>query len=651
MTSSKDKALENTSLLSNRYRVLSVLGDGGFGKTFLVEDVHMPSARQCVLKQLKPVEDDEAAGKIVRDRFGREAAILEKLGETHDQIPRLYAYFSEGEQFYLVTEWIAGYTLTQKVQAEGPQSEAVVKKIIADLLDVIAYVHRQGIVHRDIKPDNVILRRPDGKPVLIDFGAVKETMTTQMSIPMPMDGQNYPAHTIAIGTPGYMPAEQMAGRPTFTSDLYSLGMTAIYLLTGRIPQELGIDDRTGEWLWRQYAPGVSAGFGNFLDCAIHRDPRNRFPSAESMLAIVNGLIADDAHRTVAGFELSPSASEPTLAPPDQRETIETIASRSPLPEPPIAAANDLYRPDRDPTYEVPYGPTEIAPPPARSKSWRSAMVVGGMVGCSVLLGVLLAMEKLPNLFNSSGAVVEAANDQSDSNPDGGPDGGSKDGSNSRSNDGSDSETDQLAATQPDEATPVSAQTVPDANGTIAGQPGSKNVRAKAGTLYAVVDSVNVGDRVKVTQKGTDAEGNLWYEITTPSSTQGWIAGQLLQIDGNAKLPPTKPTDSTSSDTDSTTSSANSKPPASGTDRSGSTPPAAATLPSDPTNAVLMGEAGSKNIRSGPGVSYGKVHDAFPGDRVIITNTSQDADGYTWYEVSFPKSGAKGWIAAQLVKKD
>ncbi|MGB3769026.1 MAG: SH3 domain-containing protein [Phormidesmis sp.] len=636
MTFSKDKAPENTGLLSNRYRVLNVLGDGGFGKTFLVEDVHMPSARQCVLKQLKPIENDEEAGRIVRDRFGREAATLEKLGETHDQIPRLYAYFSEGDQFYLVTEWIAGYTLTQKVQAEGPQPEAAVKKVIADLLDVIAYVHRQGIVHRDIKPDNVILRRPDGKPVLIDFGAVKETMTTQLA----MNGQGDPAHTIAIGTPGYMPAEQMSGRPTFTSDLYSLGMTAIYLLTGRIPQELGVDNSTGEWLWRQYVPGISVEFSNFLDCAIHRDPRTRFPSAESMRSILNTLIADDAHRSVAGFELSPSAPEPTLAPPYQRAAVASEAPSNHLAPPAVAAPVGLYdEPGHDPTYEVSYEPTAIVQP-AKSGSWRNAIVIGGMVGCSVLLGVLLAMEKLPDLFSRSGAVVEAVGSQPD--------------------DESNAQPEQPVVDEPDEA-PVPTQTVPGANGTVAGQPGSKNVRARAGMIYAVVDSVNVGDRVKVTQRGEDDDGNRWYEITTPSGTQGWIAGQLLQIDGNAKLPQTQPAaaQTPSADTPGTDSQPPASETASETTPSTDTPAASTTKPSigpstepaDQTNAVLVGEAGSKNIRSGPGVGYGKVHDAFPGDRVIITDTDQDTDGYTWYEVAFPKSGAKGWIAAQLVKRD
>ena len=605
MASPTDNTPTKTALISNRYRLLNVLGDGGFGKTFLVEDVHMPSARQCVLKQLKPIEDDPDTEEVVRDRFSREAATLEKLGETHDQIPRLYAYFSEGDQFYLVTEWIAGYTLAQKVQAEGTQSEAAVKKIMADLLGVIAYVHRQGIVHRDIKPENVILRQPDGKPVLIDFGAVKETMTTQLA----MSGQNDPAHTVAIGTPGYMPAEQMAGRPTFASDLYSLGMTAIYLLTGRIPQELGVDDNTGEWQWRQYVPGISAGFGNFLDCAIHRDPRTRFPSAESMLSILNTLIADDETRTVAGFELSPPAPEPTLVPPPQN-----------LPENLPAT---VYA-QQDPTYEVPYELTEN-PPAARRGSWRNAIIIGTLVGCSALLGVLLAMEKLPNVFAGlipgQRAQVETVDDPTEN------------------------ATDAVDA-EPSEAPPARRTSTPNANGTIAGQLGSKNVRAKAGTIYAVVTTVDVGDRVQVTQKGTDPEGNPWYQITAPDGTRGWIAGQLLQIDGNAKVPQAnkpKPTTPPETETDTPNSKPDSTTPA---------PDSSATeTNTDQTNAVLIGESGSKNIRSGPGINYDKLHEAFPGDRVIITDTDKDSDGYTWYEVSFPKSGAKGWIAAQLVKRD
>lgn len=165
-------------LLSSRYKVLNTLSDGGFGQTFLVEDTHMPSSRHCVLKQLKPVHNQSELHQIIQDRFQREAATLEKLGEAHDQIPRLFAYFSEGDQFYLVEEWVEGLTLTQKINQEGPLPEATVKAILSHLLPVVAYIHGQKIVHRDIKPDNIILRQQDGKPVLIDFGAVKETMKT-----------------------------------------------------------------------------------------------------------------------------------------------------------------------------------------------------------------------------------------------------------------------------------------------------------------------------------------------------------------------------------------------------------------------------------------------------------------------------------------
>ena len=638
-------------LLSNRYRVLNVLSDGGFGKTYLVEDAHMPSGRQCVLKQLKPIEDDPEAAKIVRDRFQREAAIQERLGETHDQIPRLYAYFAQDDQFYLVTEWIEGYTLTQKVRADGPQTESVVKRTIAELLEPIAYVHRQGILHRDIKPDNAILRRQDGKPVLIDFGAVKETMQTQLSLDNgsqgSLQGGIQPAHTIAIGTPGYMPAEQLSGRPTYASDLYSLGMTAIYLLTGRIPQELDADDSTGEWLWRHYVPGISAEFGNFLDCAIHRDPRTRFPSAESMLSILNTLIADDASRRVAGFELGSPEPDPTIAPPPYRraETAATVGGAVGSGE----RVGNVYGGQGDPTYEVSaYEREATAPPVARSGSWLNAVVIGSMVGFGVLFGVLFAMDRLPNVFARGG--IADVEDIAPVTP---------------------------TETPPDEDKPAQTVTtvgsVPNANGTIAGQPGSKNVRAKAGTIFAKVDAVEVGDRVRVTQKGADEEGNAWYQITTPSGTTGWIAGQLLQIDGNATVPSVErnrlsatvsrtrvnPTD-TDSDSSSSSSSGSSSSGSDSSKPTSSTTPkpqaanstsTATNPPADRTNAVLIGEPGSKNIRSGPGVSYGKVHEAFPGDRVVIKSSDTDADGYTWYEVAFPESGAEGWIAAQLVKRD
>lgn len=110
----------------------------------------------------------------MQERFQREAAILEEFGGANDQIPALYAYFFSRGQFYLVQEWIQGDTLTGKVQKQGLFSEGAVQELFMNLLPVLDYVHSRHIVHRDTKPDNIIVRHRDGKPVLIDFGAVRE---------------------------------------------------------------------------------------------------------------------------------------------------------------------------------------------------------------------------------------------------------------------------------------------------------------------------------------------------------------------------------------------------------------------------------------------------------------------------------------------
>jgi serine/threonine-protein kinase len=265
------------SLLRERYRVLKLLGSGGFGRTYLAEDTEMPSNRRCVIKQLKPIASNHQIYQLVQERFQREASILEELGEEKEQIPRLYGYFAFAGNFYLVQQWIDGETLVQKVQQQRPLSESAVKDILASLLSVLDYVHSQHIIHRDIKPDNIILRLKDGKPVLIDFGAVKEVMGTVVN------SQGNPTSSIVIGTPGFMPSEQAAGRPLYSSDLYSLGLTAIYALTGRQPQELDIDHTTGEIFWHRYAPSVSQDFAKILDKAIRYHPRERYPTARDML--------------------------------------------------------------------------------------------------------------------------------------------------------------------------------------------------------------------------------------------------------------------------------------------------------------------------------------------------------------------------------
>ena len=295
-----------TALLNNRYRIIETLGRGGFGQTFLAVDTHMPSGRKCVIKQLQPSVQDSKMQQWVQASFQREAAILEELGEGHAQIPRLYAYFSEAGVFYLVQEWIEGVTLQERAQQKVKLAESEVRAILVSILPVLDYVHSRRIVHRDIKPDNVILRSSDRKPVLIDFGAVKEAIATVI------DHQGHTAFSVAVGTPGYMPSEQAAGRPLYSSDLYSLGLTAIYLLTGKSPQQLEIDSRTGEFRWRLEAPQLHSQLATVIDKAIRFHPRDRFASAREMLDALR-----HQNVSVPTQAVSPRYSSIKAAPPQQ----------------------------------------------------------------------------------------------------------------------------------------------------------------------------------------------------------------------------------------------------------------------------------------------------------------------------------------------
>ncbi|KAF3884012.1 MULTISPECIES: protein kinase domain-containing protein [Nostocales] len=302
-------------LLNNRYRILRTLGSGGFGETSLAEDTQMPSLRRCVIKQLKPIHDNPQIYQLVQERFHREAAILEELGGNSDQIPTLYAYFQLDDRFYLVQEYVEGDTLTAKLRQHGILSENTVAGILASLLPVLEYVHSKKIVHRDIKPDNIILRHRDGKPVLIDFGAVRETMGTALN------SQGNPTSSIIIGTPGYMPSEQAMGRPIYASDLYSLGLTAIYLLTGKSPQELETHPSTGELVWQSHVINVSATTAALLNRAIAYHPRDRFSSAREMLqALQTGSLSI--------LPTTPLTQPPSFTPPLPTKSQETLLFNS-----------------------------------------------------------------------------------------------------------------------------------------------------------------------------------------------------------------------------------------------------------------------------------------------------------------------------------
>lgn len=300
----------NMTLLGNRYRILRSLATGGFGETFLAEDTHTPSNRQCAIKQLKPIMGDPAKYQLMQERFQREAEILETLGEGHSQIPRLYAYFEENGKFYLVQEYIEGLTLTQTLEAKGLQSDAAVRELLLKILPILEYVHHHRIIHRDIKPNNIIIRQKDGLPVLIDFGVVKELFAPTGLSP------DHSTPSIVVGTPGFMPPEQAAGRPVFASDLYSLGLTAIYLLTGKFPHQLENDPQTGEVLWQMHAPHTTHGLAIILNKAIRSHPQQRYATAPEMLAALEAATDANlsAQTTIALSPAQLSAPPPATAP-------------------------------------------------------------------------------------------------------------------------------------------------------------------------------------------------------------------------------------------------------------------------------------------------------------------------------------------------
>ncbi|MEI6063241.1 MAG: serine/threonine-protein kinase [Pseudanabaena sp. ELA748] len=293
-------------VLDGRYKLIKQIGAGGFGHTFIARDMRRPGSPPCVVKQLKPASDDPNFIREARRLFNTEAETLEKLG-NHDQITQLLAYFEEDKQFYLVQEFIEGRSLYDELKAPLPEisdldnqtqdkifaelenidaplrdkqlAEVEVLQILKDVLAVLEFVHSEGVIHRDIKPDNLIRRKKDGKIVLIDFGAVRAMQDANTKLTADEKGES--RFTVTIGTPGYMPSEQCAGRPAYNSDIYALGMVAIKAITGYSPTDLPNDPATGELVWRDKAK-VSNGLAMVLTRMVRYHYTQRYQSVREV---------------------------------------------------------------------------------------------------------------------------------------------------------------------------------------------------------------------------------------------------------------------------------------------------------------------------------------------------------------------------------
>lgn len=266
----------SNQILGGRYQIIRKLGGGGFGQTYLAQDLHLPGKPACVVKQLKPKVNSAVILAAAQTLFEAEAEVLHALG-YHDQIPRLTAHFQENQEFYLVQEYIEGIVLSQAWKGKLPLPESEVRAFLKEILTLLVFVHDHQVVHRDIKPGNLIRRTRDQKIVLIDFGAVKQMAFSHAEDP-----------DMIVGSSGYAPPEQLAGAAGFESDLYAVGMMAIQALTGSSPKHLQRDPHTQEVIWRDQAE-VSPELADILDRMVHYDSQQRYPSARTIVEQLHAL--------------------------------------------------------------------------------------------------------------------------------------------------------------------------------------------------------------------------------------------------------------------------------------------------------------------------------------------------------------------------
>ncbi len=304
-----------TNQAAPRYRIVRQLGQGGFGRTYLAQDLHR-FEELCVLKEFAPQVQGTHALQKAEELFEREAGVLYKL--QHPQIPKfreLIKVKQEGiANLFLVQDFVEGQTYHALLEARKRQglqfNEAEVMQLMLQILPVLEYIHSLGIIHRDISPDNLMLRSTDGLPVLIDFGGVKQIAATVIyqldaSAPVPT----------RLGKPGYAPQEQMYGGVVAPhSDFYALAATAVVLLTGKEPQQL-IDQHTLEWNWRREVQ-PSQNLGRVLDKMLEPRVSERFENAREILQALT-------------YQPAAVVYAPTQA-PETREPTQTIVPSATL---------------------------------------------------------------------------------------------------------------------------------------------------------------------------------------------------------------------------------------------------------------------------------------------------------------------------------
>lgn len=357
------------SVLQNRYRLVKILGQGGFGRTYLAEDQGRFS-ELCALKELIPAQTENYVLEKSKELFQREAAILYQI--QHPQVPQFRATFEQDQRLFLVQDYVEGKTyhtlLDERKVAGQTFSESEVLQLLRQLLPVLAHLHSRGIIHRDISPDNIILRQRDAKAVLIDFGVVKELATRFQSATT--------SGATTVGKLGYAPSEQIqTGRVYPSSDLYALAVTSVVLLTGREPQEL-FDDTQLSWNWQRWAT-VSPGLAQVLNRMLSYKPGDRYKSVAEVAQALQALNNQTNHGNLAA-----SSSAQTLTP-----KLPTLNRQTAAPE--LSQMQTVavgHRPDLiQPNTSRPDQPAPVVPPPTNRDIWDKPWAIAAIGICVAML--------------------------------------------------------------------------------------------------------------------------------------------------------------------------------------------------------------------------------------------------------------------------
>ncbi len=269
-------------LLRERYRPIQPLGKGGFGRTFLAIDEHMPDAPRCVVKQFSFITENAESFKKAVELFRQEAVHLNQLGK-HPQIPYLLGHFEQDKLLYMVQEFIEGQTLSQEL-AQGALTEDRIWALLQNLLPVLKFIHQHKVIHRDIKPANIIRRNSDDKLVLIDFGVAKLLTSSGMG-----------RKGTVIGSQYYAAPEQVQGKAVIASDLYSLGVTCIRMLTRAKIGDI-YDAKEQQWWWRYHlvqGKKITSQLAEILDKLVQHKVSDRYQSADEVLQAIKSIRATE----------------------------------------------------------------------------------------------------------------------------------------------------------------------------------------------------------------------------------------------------------------------------------------------------------------------------------------------------------------------